>query len=106
MTRAETLGTLLPGMLFRDTNSSSSTLQVTVRPFARYAEILGFEEATLELDASATVADAVELLRKSASNGQMLPARPLVAIDLQQVGADRALRDGDALALLPPLAGG
>lgn len=93
-------------MHFRDASSSSTTLQVTVRPFGRYAEILGFEEATLELDESATVADAVELLRKSAPSGGMLPARPLVAIDLQQVEADRPLCDGDALALLPPLAGG
>jgi molybdopterin converting factor small subunit len=93
-------------MHFRDENSSSSTLQVTVRPFGRYAEILGFDEATLELGEPATVTDAVELLRKNAPSGQMLPARPLVAIDLQQVEADRALCDGDALALLPPLAGG
>ena len=93
-------------MVWKGSNSSSNTLQVTVRPFAGYAEILGFEEATLELDESATVADAVELLRKSAPNGSQLPARPLVAIDLQQVGADRVLKAGDALALLPPLAGG
>jgi molybdopterin converting factor small subunit len=93
-------------MHFRDASSSTTTLRVTVRPFGRYAEILGFEEATLELGDSATVTDAVELLRKNAPSGHMLPARPLVAIDLRQVEADRALCDGDALALLPPLAGG
>lgn len=94
-------------MHFRDASSSSSaTLNVTVRPFGRYAEILGFDEATLELGAPATVTDAVDLLRKSAPSGDMLPARPLVAIDLQQVDGNRALNHGDALALLPPLAGG
>jgi molybdopterin converting factor small subunit len=93
-------------MHFRDASSSSTTLHVTVRPFGRYAEFLGFAEATLELAESATVSDAVELLRKKAPSGEMLPARPLVAIDLEQVAADRALCDGDTLALLPPLAGG
>ena len=93
-------------MHFRDTSSSTDTLTVRVRPFARYAEVLGHNEVTLELAAPATVGDAVALLRKQVPNGGLLPERPLVAIDLEQVHADQPLRDGDQLALLPPLAGG
>ena len=50
--------------------------------------------------------DAIALLRERAPNGDRLPVNPLVAIDLQQVRADRTLSEGDELALLPPLAGG
>jgi molybdopterin synthase catalytic subunit len=93
-------------MHFRDALSSSTTVTVTVRAFARYAEILGLEETTLELGESATVGDAVRLLRSSIPNGSRLPERPLVAINREHVLAETPLQDGDELALLPPLAGG
>ncbi|MCZ6856858.1 MAG: MoaD/ThiS family protein [Gemmatimonadetes bacterium] len=93
-------------MHFRDALSSSTTVTVTVRAFARYAEILGLEETTLELDEPATVSDAVKLLRSSIPNGSRLPERPLVAINREHVLAETPLQDGDELALLPPLAGG
>ncbi len=79
---------------------------MTVRALARYAEILGLEETTLELAEPATVGDAVKLLRQSVPNGRLLPERPLVAVNLEHVLVETPLRDGDELALLPPLAGG
>ena len=85
---------------------SPTKITVGVRPFARYAEVLGLEEVTLELVEPATVCDAIALLRERAPNGDRLPVNPLVAIDLQQVRSDRTLSEGDELALLPPLAGG
>ncbi len=96
----------MPCMHFRDAPSSSTTVTVTVRVFARYAEVLGLEEMTLELGEPATVGDAVKLLRSSVPNGGLLPERPLVAINQQHVLAETSLQDGDELALLPPLAGG
>ena len=96
----------MPCMHFRDALSPSTTVTVTVRAFARYAEILGLEETTLELGEPATVGDAVKLLRSSIPNGSRLPERPLVAINREHVLAETPLQDGDELALLPPLAGG
>ncbi len=106
MTGRAGLGTFLPCMHFRDALSSSTTVTVTVRAFARYAEVLGLEEMTLELGEPATVGDAVRLLRSSVPNGSLLPERPLVAINREHVLAETSLQDGDELALLPPLAGG
>ncbi len=96
----------MPCMHFRDALSSSTTVTVTVRVFARYAEVLGLEEVTLELGEPATVGDAMNLLRSSIPNGSQLPERPLVAINREHVLAETSLQDGDELALLPPLAGG
>ncbi len=97
---------ILACMHFPEALSSSATVTVTVRAFARYAEILGLESTTLELTDPATVADAVKLLRESLPSGHLLPDRPLVAVNAEHALADAPLRDGDELALLPPLAGG
>ena len=83
-----------------------SGVRVRCRLFARYAEVVGREEVVLELPPDAVVADAVAALRASVPGGQLLPARPLVAVNLQQVLPGDRLHDGDELALLPPLAGG
>jgi len=83
-----------------------SGVRVRCRLFARYAEVVGREEVVLELPPDAVVADAVAALRASVPGGELLPARPLVAVNLQQVLPGDRLHDGDELALLPPLAGG
>ena len=81
-------------------------MRVTVRAFAQYAEWLGTDALTLEMPSTATISDVVASVRGAEPNGHLLPERPLVALNLQHVRDDRRLRDGDELALLPPLAGG
>jgi molybdopterin converting factor small subunit len=81
-------------------------LRVRCRLFARYAEVVGREEVMLELPPDAVVADAVAALRATVPRGNLLPERPLVAVNLRHVLARDPLHDGDELALLPPLAGG
>jgi molybdopterin converting factor small subunit len=81
-------------------------LRIRCRLFARYAEGVGREEVTLELPPDAVVADAVAALRNAVPRGELLPERPLVAVNLRHVLPRDALHDGDELALLPPLAGG
>jgi molybdopterin converting factor small subunit len=86
-------------------STSTSSLPVRVQLFARYAEVLGRESVRLELPAGATVGDAVAAVR-GLPGGDRLPARPLVARDLEQVRLEAPLRAGDELALLPPMSGG
>ncbi len=85
---------------------SRTTIHVTVRLFAQYAELLEREQIALELDGRATVAQAIARLRGEIPGGRLLPERPLVAVNLRHVSADQPLGDGDEVALLPPLAGG
>lgn len=86
--------------------ASKPGLRVRFRFFARYAELLGESNTTLELMRPSTVADAVHALRSTHRSGSLLPERPLVALNQQHVLADHPVEDGDELALLPPLAGG
>ncbi len=86
--------------------TSPTTIRVTMKLFAQYAELLGAQRVDLELPEGATVADAVAALRRQAPGGSQLPERPLAALNLVHVLPNQRLSDRDELALLPPLAGG
>ena len=79
---------------------------VTVRLFARYAELAGCESTAVAVAAPATVEDVLRALRETLPGAHALPERPLAAINLRQVRLDAAVHEGDEVALLPPLAGG
>lgn len=81
--------------------------QVTVRFFARYAELAGCDSAAVSVASStATIADVLACLRESVPGARALPERPLAALNRRQVRLDARVQDGDEVALLPPLAGG
>jgi molybdopterin converting factor small subunit len=83
-----------------------AALRVRCRLFARYAEVVGRDEVTIELPPGAVVSDALAALRRTVRGADRLPQTPLVAINLRHVLPGTPLQDGDELALLPPLAGG
>jgi molybdopterin converting factor subunit 1 len=79
---------------------------VRIRFFARYAELVGRAEATLAVPLPATVGDVVRRIRAEFPGGAALPERPLAAVNMTHVKLEAPVRDGDELALLPPVAGG
>jgi molybdopterin converting factor small subunit len=89
-----------------DPRTPSASITVECRLFARYAELLGRDQLTLTLPETATVGEAIAALRSQLEQGGLLPAAPLAAVNREHSQLDRRLRDGDELALLPPLAGG
>jgi molybdopterin synthase catalytic subunit len=77
-------------------------MQVHVRLFAGLRERAGgSEQIALELPEGARVQDALDRLAEL-SNG--LPV--VMAINRQYADADQPLREGDELALIPPVSGG
>jgi molybdopterin synthase catalytic subunit len=86
--------------------TTAQTVAVRVRLFARYAELLGAEQVTVELPQPVTVRAVLDRLRAKHPAAASLPSRPLVAINLRQVSLDAELAAGDEVALLPPLSGG
>ncbi len=86
--------------------AATATITVHCRFFARYADALGRDELELEVPDGATVADAVGQLRAHLPKGDLLPERPLAAVNREHAAPDTRLADGDEMALLPPLAGG
>lgn len=80
-------------------------MKVRIRYFASYAELFGREEEALELTEGSTVADCVAALA-SRPEAARLPPRPLVAVNLRYARPELVLRDGDEVAVIPPVAGG
>lgn len=87
------------------TTSSKSTVTVRVLLFARYADALGDDTLTLTVSPPATLASVIKVLR-SRPGGEVLPERPLCAVNLVQARLDSPVEAGDEIAVLPPLAGG
>jgi molybdopterin synthase sulfur carrier subunit len=79
---------------------------VTVRFFARYADLTGCETTVIPVSGTSTVAEVLDRVRETVPGARSLPAKPLTALNLRQVKLDARVSDGDEVALLPPLAGG
>ena len=80
--------------------------RVTVRFFARYAELAGCETTAVSVAVPATVADVVRQVREAIPGAALLPERPLAAVNMRHVRLDAPVNDGDEVAFLPPVAGG
>jgi molybdopterin converting factor small subunit len=80
--------------------------KVSVRFFARYAELAGCTWSAVNVETPATVADVIARVREVFPGAQALPPRPLAALNQRQARLDAPVNDGDEVALLPPLAGG
>src|SRR5215210_4769495 len=76
-------------------------MQVTVRLFAGLRERAGFGSQELELDEGAVVADVWRALEL----GEQPPGL-LYAVNRAYAAPDVVLRDGDEIALIPPVSGG
>ena len=77
---------------------------VRVRLFAAYREAAGARELEVPLDAGARVGDLVHLLAPRIPALETAPG--LVAVNQTYVNADVELREGDEVALIPPVSGG
>ena len=75
-------------------------MKVTVRLFAVLRERAGRESVELDLDDGATVRDAIAAV--GAADG--IPV--VMAVNREVAGDDVVLRQGDELALIPPVSGG
>jgi MoaE-MoaD fusion protein len=81
-------------------------MQISVRYFAAAREAAGVETETLDLPDGADVAAARELVAgRHAALAPLLP-RCALAVNRAYATPQTPLRDGDELALLPPVGGG
>ncbi|HTT68883.1 MAG TPA: MoaD/ThiS family protein [Gemmatimonadales bacterium] len=80
-------------------------IRVRIRLFASYAEAAGRDAIEVVLPAGAVAADALAVVRSQPWAGRLAPS-PAVAVNQRYAKADVVLRDGDEVAVIPPVAGG
>ncbi len=81
-------------------------MKIRLKMFAILKDRSGVSEIDLELPAGATVGDAISLIRQRfAAIAELLP-KAAAAVNLSYVERSHILRDGDELALIPPVSGG
>ena len=82
-------------------------MDVSVRLFAMLRQTVGADRVDLSLDDGSTVADALDALRQIEGIGGTIAMMPLVmAVNRDYAPPDTELREGDELALIPPVSGG
>jgi molybdopterin converting factor small subunit len=80
-------------------------MRVTVIHFGVLRDLLGEKSRLLELAEGATVRDVLRV-SSSASNESGIWKALAVAVNREYAGMDTLLKDGDEVALLPPVSGG
>jgi molybdopterin converting factor subunit 1 len=81
-------------------------MKVRLLLFAVLRDIVGSDERLLTLEEGATAGDVWQSLRGEFPTLGAYREPPLVAVNESYAGATTALKDGDDLAFIPPVAGG
>ena len=81
-------------------------MKATVRLFAILREKAGTAELELELPERSTVADLLAMMESSYPNLSASAPHTMIAVNTEYVESTHLLRDGDEVALIPPVSGG
>lgn len=80
-------------------------MSMRVLLFASYADAVGASEVDVDLPSGSTVGEVVQWLR-ARHGADRLPPSPLVAVNQTYARAGAIIREGDEVAIIPPVAGG
>jgi molybdopterin converting factor subunit 1 len=81
-------------------------MRVNVLYFGVLKDIFGRQREEMELDEPATVEEVLEECRVRGVASPKLMASLAVAVNQEYAKAEAPLKDGDEVALLPPVSGG
>jgi len=81
-------------------------LIVTVRLFALLREQLGISELEMEFDGEATLSSLLDRLEDMDPLFDRIRSKILKAVNGRYATEDTLLKDGDVVALMPPVSGG
>lgn len=81
-------------------------MKITVQFFSFFRQLTGQTEMPVELPARATVADLLAALYRQHPRLQEAEKTTLIAVGVEFAKPQDSLREGDVVALMPPLQGG
>lgn len=100
-------GSSVPGSAESNARDSSpSTIRIQVSFFALARQLAGQSQIDLSLAPPATIADVRRALLEQAPALASLLPHSMFAIGTDYAGDEAEVRDGDQLALIPPVSGG
>lgn len=87
---------------------SGVPMELPVRVFAAFADVVGASHTTVSIESPATVGALRRALAQRAGERgwPAAIARALIAVNLEYAADDDPVRAGDEVALIPPVAGG
>jgi molybdopterin converting factor small subunit len=81
-------------------------MRLSVQFFSQVKEIVGADEAALDLPAGTTVADLLAQLYERFSKLEKWDSSILVGVGVDFVERDHVLQPDDQIAIMPPVQGG
>ncbi len=81
-------------------------MKISARLFASLREKAGTSRVALDLSQGATVADAIQELNRRFPSLVNSALPTMFAVNAEYVQDTHTLRDGDEMALIPPVSGG
>jgi molybdopterin converting factor subunit 1 len=81
-------------------------MRIRLRVFASFREVMGRSELSIDAPEGASVADLLERLGAQYPRLGPTLTNAMLAVNQEYVGPDYRLREGDELALIPPVSGG
>jgi sulfur-carrier protein len=81
-------------------------IQISIKLFAVYQEVVGAAEITQQLPIGTAAGDVLQGLIEQYPQLEQWRSVTRLGVNLDFVTADRLLQDGDELVLIPPVSGG
>jgi MoaD family protein len=79
---------------------------LTVKVFAKLAEVIGQSDVRIPELEAVTVGDLIELLAQRYPNAKEILHSSMVARNFRYVVREEKLESGDEIAIIPPVSGG
>ena len=96
----------MPGLSRSYTYAILLVMNIRIRYFASFREIIGQNEEIVTLHEGASVADVRALLLTRFPRLQPIMQRALCAVNHSYVPAETTLHEGDEVVFIPPVGGG
>lgn len=81
-------------------------MNVKVKFFASYKEAIGIEQVDIGLEEGADVSSLLEVIKEKHPKLGELTETLVISVNWEYATYDTKLKDGDEVALLPPVSGG
>lgn len=82
------------------------SMKITLRLFSVARDLAGFREQTMEIPAGSCAANILEILQERNPKFSEWQNAIRIAVNQEYVPNDHPLRDGDDVAVIPPVSGG